>query len=401
MTDYRGTEQELWDEDALADDDQKTLVITPRTEQPEAHLQASAPVRDPLASRIGAQSEGASVDVVARFIAEPGQLRPSVERELDAPRRSLAALELLDADDGSEPTGVRAPPLPPALPPALKAGHGETSTLVLGSPQAVRNDITERVTTIPRTHPLANSIAPGGSPLSLRPAPRRSLRWQAALGVAALLAIGGASRLLQSRGEHHAASGTRTDEDETAPVEPRRVAPAVIPTPVTQGKVVLVESGSSLDATWPLLAPEPGGTAPVVPTIALAPRSSAERTAQRDEADKVKLRRVRVGLGGAQLIEREQAASDLPGSAGGQPDRAAIVSALSALTPRLQECVGDEHGIADVTLTVRAPGVVSHALVEGAYAGSDKGSCIARALRSVQLPRFVAPLSRVEYPFQL
>jgi hypothetical protein len=71
------------------------------------------------------------------------------------------------------------------------------------------------------------------------------------------------------------------------------------------------------------------------------------------------------------------------------------------MTERLRDCVGDEHGVADVTLTVRAPGVVSHALVEGSFAGSEKGSCIARAMRTAKLPRFGEPVSRIEYPFHL
>ena len=60
---------------------------------------------------------------------------------------------------------------------------------------------------------------------------------------------------------------------------------------------------------------------------------------------------MRVGVGGAQLIERSKksAVSELALT---PVDRGQIVSALSALTPRLQACVGDEHGIADVTLGV-------------------------------------------------
>jgi hypothetical protein len=74
---------------------------------------------------------------------------------------------------------------------------------------------------------------------------------------------------------------------------------------------------------------------------------------------------------------------------------------MNALTPELRACVGDQHGVADVTLTVRAAGVVSHALVEGPFAGSSEGSCIARALRTVKLPASSYAVSHVEYPIQL
>ncbi|MDB4975496.1 MAG: Light-harvesting alpha subunit / Histone protein [Myxococcaceae bacterium] len=407
VTEFRGTEQELWDEDATSDDEDKTLVIAPRAGHLRGQVPVGAPPPTPSVSPKTGSPQGFSVDTVARFIADASPLRPSADRELDAPRRSLAALELLDADEGAEPTEVRALPVPPALPAAAKPLSGEPTSIVLGSPGSMRSDVTERVTTIPRTHPMANSIAPGGSPLSVPPGRRRSLRWQAALGVAALLAIGGFSRLLQSRGEHHAASGARGEnaadgDEQGSSAEPRRVAPA--PSPVADNAQGSAARAREVSAAVPAssAASEPPEAPAATPESVRASGPSATRAEGAEAAKKehaAQARRLRIGVGGAQLLERSPAAVGEPGAS--EPDRGAIVSALSALTPQLRECVGDQHGIADVTLTVRAPGVVAHALVEGSYAGSAQGSCIAKTLRSAKLPRFAEPVSRVEYPFQL
>jgi hypothetical protein len=63
--------------------------------------------------------------------------------------------------------------------------------------------------------------------------------------------------------------------------------------------------------------------------------------------------------------------------------------------------VGDRHGVAEVTLTVRPAGFVSYAVVSGAYAGTSEGSCIARAVRAAKFPAFSDPTLRVTYPFEL
>ena len=416
MTDFRGTEQELWDQDALPEEERDTLIFGQRAGQlpatPESlegspfevdvEVEAEAAAPPEVAPEAPTPAE-VPVDSVARFIAEPGLVQPSAERELNAPRRSLAALELLDADEGAEASDLRSNSLPPALPADVKssvAPEGGAS----GPLRSSRGDVTERVTTIPRTHPMANSIAPGGSPLSTPPrSPRRATRWQVALGVAALLMIGVSARLLQSRGEHHAASGARGGESDEAASEARRAAVAAAEDAQQAAREAAERAAAARAALMSV-----GTAAPAAPAEALAvggrsadaQKAGAEKgqRAAADAAERAARRRVRVGVGGAQLLD-EAAAKAPEGTA--ELERARIVGALGALTPRLRECVGDEHAIADVTITVRAPGIVSHALVQGPYAGSDKGSCIARALRSAKLPSLQGPVSRIEYPFQL
>jgi hypothetical protein len=421
VTDYRATEQELWDEDAGGEDDRKTLLIPPRgasvppaaSEEP---LSVSAATSVAPAAPTGKPASPAtSVDHVARFIAEPGLIAPSAERELDAPRRSIAALELLDAEYGAEATVKRAPPTPPALPKHVRPRVEDLPSMLLGPSLSTRKDVTERMTAIPMTHPLANSIAPGGSPVSTPPhAHKRSLRSQLALGALALLVIGaGASGFLQSRGEHHAASGQRGErgEDLDAPSLARRDGPdPLFATPPLQAPVPSEAAhvahasralGEPLSATLPVARTQPDQPAQPEPepgrAVDVASSSATEPVA----------RKTRIAVGGAQLRPRAAETTTPAPQQEVSPavERAQVVAAMNALTPQLRACVGDEHGVVDVTLTVRAPGVVSHALVEGPFAGSDKGSCIARTLRSAKLPVFAAPsdqtVARVEYPFQL
>jgi hypothetical protein len=287
---------------------------------------------------------------------------------------------------------------------------------------STRADPTERTRSIPATHPLANSIAPGGSAVSTPPRPRRSGRWQVALGVAALIAIGFGSRYLQTRGEHHAASGLPAERGEEDPLAQREEASArlteqdLIARQVAEAEAAreaeAVQQAEAVEQAEALRQAEAAQRAEAGRQSEAARRAESrgheaearhERVASRkanareaaEGESPMKGRSMRIALGDARMVEREQAEGE------GDPDRAQVIAAMNALTHELKECVGSEHGVADVTLTVRAPGVVSHALVEGAFADSPQGTCIARRLRSAKLPPFTDPITRIEYPFQL
>ncbi len=439
MTDHRGSKQGLWDEEEdetrptnpdldrrptnptaaraadLQASDMKEEDLPTETEIESAIelVRMTMPPSGPSAAQAAERSDNASsgtmspeaIESVARFISDPGVLAQNTNRDLDAPRRSLEAIELLDAPDapeyGAEPTDMRAPPQPPPTP-GRRAADEDLPSIVLGSQVSTRADQTERTRTIPLTHPMANSIAPGGSAVSTPPRARKSSRWQVALGVAALIAIGFGSRLLQSRGEHHAASGLPNEQEEEA--LSRRDEPSKSVEPTEQDRIARqlaeaeaarraeAEATAAREAEDQRLAQES-----LAKQQADALAQAARQRAEKENAQAKKARSLRVGLGGVRMIEREQgAASEAAG-----PDRAKVVAAMNAIAPQLQSCVGAEHGVADVTLTVRAPGVVSHALVEGAFADSPQGSCIAKALRAAKLPPFDEPVTRIEYPISL
>jgi hypothetical protein len=427
VTDHRASKQGVWDEEVDGEGPthpgraassskagtQATLEEPLRPAVPAENeldsaielLRVSIPPAEvaPASAASSGTMSPEAIDSVARFISDPGLVTQNAARDLDAPSRSLAALELLDAPEyGAEPTDLRVQP-PPTPGRARPPFGDDLPSIVLGAQVSTRGDATERTrSAIPLTHPLANSIAPGGSAVSTPPRPRRSGRWQIALGVAALAVIGFGSGYLQSRGEHHAASGLpneREEEDEVLtprdePAKPseqelatRQVAEAEAAREaeaVQQAEGVRqAESERVANEARAVRAPASANDAPATP---------------RTVASGQKAKSMRIALGGARMFERpeEELAAEDSG-----PVRTQVVEAMNAMTEQLKSCVGDEHGVADVTLTVRAPGVVSHALVEGAFAGSPQGSCIARTLREAKLPPLAEPVTRIAYPIQL
>jgi len=54
-----------------------------------------------------------------------------------------------------------------------------------------------------------------------------------------------------------------------------------------------------------------------------------------------------------------------------------------------------------VRVTVSGSGRVTTAVVQGAWAGTPEGSCLARAVRTAHLPAFRQPRININYPFVL
>lgn len=84
-----------------------------------------------------------------------------------------------------------------------------------------------------------------------------------------------------------------------------------------------------------------------------------------------------------------------------QPSRDEIKTAVESLRATLQACAGSAHGLTTARITILGTGRVAIANIEGAFAGTPEGSCMARALRSAAFPRFSAPTLQVTYPFRL
>lgn len=409
MTDYRRSEEELWDEDEVAEEDRRTNVLPLFPDSGVADVLSEPDPEPEAAAATSGSGESApasdAVGSVARFIAESGA--SAAPGPVDGPQWSLSALALI-ADDGARaPTNDAAHAAPPALPPPVPAKSEPLPSMMLGPAMSMRGDATERVTTIPKTHPLANSIAPGGSRVTVPPSRTRvPQRWHLAIAALALLGVGaGAALFSQSRGEHHAASGTRQAAAE------RREEPRVVLEPLEETTIIMEEPpaptvieadvANTVERAPSTPAPEqaPSDRAPSNERPQLArPRalrlatmlpSPSEQTTERAD------RKLRVSVGAVELREASE-----PGV---QPplDRAQVIAAMNGLAAALRSCVGEQHGVADVTLTVRGSGVVSHALVEGTFAGSEKGSCIARTLRTAKLPPSPQAVLHIAYPLQL
>jgi hypothetical protein len=229
--------------------------------------------------------------------------------------------------------------------------------------------------------------------------------WQTAL--AAVILLGGGLTIAKLRNERASRRDVSATAISAAPVMPNPAPePAVAAPPVVEAPAPVAEPV----AEAPVPAAEP--PAQVVPST--VPEPSLPPPPAKDEppasARKVRFARVeRTALAASEpaavepVAVAEPAPSEAPAATGlpAQPSREQVTAALNAVVPALQKCVGDRHDTADVTLTVRPGGFVSYAVVSGPYAGSNEGSCIARAVKAAKFPAFTDPSVRITYPFQL
>jgi len=80
------------------------------------------------------------------------------------------------------------------------------------------------------------------------------------------------------------------------------------------------------------------------------------------------------------------------------PERGAVIAAMKRITPAVERCFGDSHGVAKVTFFVRGQtGKVTTARVTGMT--GKPGSCIATVMRGVSLPPFQRAQLEISYPF--
>lgn len=81
--------------------------------------------------------------------------------------------------------------------------------------------------------------------------------------------------------------------------------------------------------------------------------------------------------------------------------RTQVQNGLEGMRGQLQSCAAGAHGRMTANVTISGAGRVTYAIVDGAFAGTPQGSCMARALRGAQFPQFASPQLRVVYPFAL
>ena len=110
----------------------------------------------------------------------------------------------------------------------------------------------------------------------------------------------------------------------------------------------------------------------------------------------------RTGAGRSQTIdELLNETGTIAGTAGlpETPSRGDVVLAMAAVKPEVEAC-GGESGVAFAEITVAGDtGRVTNAQISG-QTGSV-GSCIARAVRRAEFPRFRSATFRVRFPFKL
>ena len=84
-----------------------------------------------------------------------------------------------------------------------------------------------------------------------------------------------------------------------------------------------------------------------------------------------------------------------------QPSREEIKGVIETARAALQACAGNQHGTFKAHISITGAGRVASATIEGAFAGTPQGSCMARSLRGFVFPRFSNPTLQVTYPFRM
>lgn len=339
----------------------------------------------------------------------------------DTPRsaripRLFEGVETEPATDDQVPTLSVKRPLPPvsvelqnaaAMLPAKAAAKGERVSF--------DREVTERIS-IPSGSGMIGSIAP--TTRTFRPAAgeRKGMPfWQTAL--AALLLLGGGISIAKFQAEQRNQTGAVSSQPSSVREQGqavRPVEPAVLAAPPTANELPAAVSAPAVaaeladkvpeQALKPAAVPTPATIGPMLPLPkrddTVVPVSRTRRTRERTaiasaetepevvpEAQPVK----------PQAAPKPEKTEALPD----HPSREQVTYSLNSVSSELKKCVGDRHGVADVTVTVRSAGFVSYAVVSGDYAGTPEGSCIARAVRAAKFPAFSEPTLRVTYPFQL
>ncbi len=131
---------------------------------------------------------------------------------------------------------------------------------------------------------------------------------------------------------------------------------------------------------------------PHLPADYDTPEAQAAREAHRQE--------VREAEAAAQAArEAEAAAEAARAELPPEPDRDSVRDAMEAVRGAITQCAGGAHGTATMRITVHHSGRVQGALVEGTFAGTPEGSCMALAARRARFPAFSNDRFAVTYPF--
>ena len=249
---------------------------------------------------------------------------------------------------------------------------------------------------IPRTHLLANSIAPTATIKSVPPAPAaRGPFWQIVAAAAVLVGLGAGLGQLKEREAHRegapavetglvvrrtAASAKREPLLAPRAAEPKKVEePAVSPGNLAVAKA----QPARAPVEPPALAAATDKVEPELGSHSGAGEKNAVESTKTSRAVRVK-----------------RTSTKSTGPLPAQPSREQVVATMKAAMPALNRCTDGRKGSVSAQLTVRGSGRVSYALIQGSFAGTREGSCLATALRDVRFPAFSEPSLRLTYPLQ-
>jgi hypothetical protein len=357
---------------------------------------STIPLRDSEVELMGGEGSRASTiplrDSEMEFVRRDSDgFISALAQDPDVDEPPVSARFRRPAELASAPT----PPQPPLPLPSV----------VLSPQMSTRHDSTERISTaMPVTHPLANSVAP--TSVAQRREDRKSSGLLFAAIAAALVGVGVAvvGYQLPSREPEQKVAvsapvhNTRPPEPVQPVAPPAEVQPALPAQPKPVPSEPTAEDlarerrhrlRAEREAAAKAVAEQ--GESEASPSAAAA--TKPEQASGASDAKPA----AAAAQPGAQPDKAQASEGGLPA----QPTREQVVAAMNSVLPGLQECVGEKHGVADVTVTVRSAGFVSYAIVGGTFVGTPEGSCIAKVVRDAKFPEFTDPFIRVTYPFNL
>ncbi|MBK8168819.1 MAG: hypothetical protein IPK60_00570 [Sandaracinaceae bacterium] len=144
----------------------------------------------------------------------------------------------------------------------------------------------------------------------------------------------------------------------------------------------------------------PTDSAPTAPAAVAPPAPAARRAAQGpSESSADTTERPRAAASRA-ATAREEGQND--SAARSTPEQSEVRAALESVRSAVTACAAGQHGQANIRVTFNgASGRVSTVNVEGVFAGTPQGSCMARAVRAARVSRFSDPTLVVLYPYAL
>lgn len=312
-----------------------------------------------------------------------------------------------------------APPPPPDAPsePAPRAGEfslerlGQLATTPSAAPRPRRRPAPrpadDRVEI-----PKVGRVLPPPPDLTLEPptpAPAASLppgkddasRFAIPALLAFLVVAGGAGAwwwLASGDGDPELAQvdAAATGGDPGAPDAPRTDEP---PTGGDEGAGGTADDGEAAEDedTEVAAAAEADGAAEAAPAGEAAPEAAAATEEKRRAARARRARSGRTAVTPRTPPSPSRGSSALPAT----PGRQDVLQAMKRVEPAVRACRQERTGVAQVRITVASSGRVRNAIVQGLFAGTPEGSCIARAVRRARFPAFREDSFTITYPFRL
>jgi hypothetical protein len=146
---------------------------------------------------------------------------------------------------------------------------------------------------------------------------------------------------------------------------------------------------------------------------AAAPKLESDKTIARLSVKSAKKTHTKIKVAAPVVQAQEEEADDSSDSEADEPvaqpapaanlpeqlTRSEVQKGLEDVRSVLASCAAGEHGTTYANVTISGAGRVSYSTIEGAFAGSPAGSCMARALRTSDFPKFSGAPLKVRYPF--